>query len=158
MSRELAIIDELRCEALGPPPTKVLELLDELEGLILRDTLWPLQARVAAEEVFGGAIHNPRSRTHGSLDRRIRHALKVWRHRYGLNGPQLVYAGDVLAAAIRRGASDAGTRDDMKYPFVLKRLDQAVNHEVVHAGMQKRSGFVRVGSVADMLAEGAPTT
>lgn len=141
MSRELDIIDALRDKLLLAPDAETL--LDELEELVKKDVLWPQPVREAAAEVFGGGVHNPRSRVHGSLDRRIRHALKVWRQRYGLNAEQLIYAGDLLAWCIRIGAKGAST-DEQKYKFVLGRLGAVVNKEEVHAGMQRRAGYVAV--------------
>ncbi len=117
------------------------EAYDKLNRLVGSDVLWPLAARVAAEAAFGGGIHNPRGRVHKSLDRRIQHALRVWRSRYGLNPAQLIYAGEVLAWAIRRGASGLASGDARLYPFVLKQLERVVNDDTVHQGFKRRSEY-----------------
>lgn len=122
----------------------IIELTEAFDGLVKlvgADVLWPLPARDAAERVFGGGIHNPRGRVHKSLDRRIQHALRVWRSRYGLNPSQLVYAGEVLAWAIRRGSEGLAAEDQRRYPFVLKQLERIVNDETVHAGFKRRSEY-----------------
>lgn len=117
----------------------------------MTDELWPLPVREAAEELFGGRIHNPQSRTHKSLDRRIRHALGVWRDRYvGLNAEQLEYAGEVLAWAIRQ--SLAARRADGRYPYALTVLEKVVNHPRVHDGMMRRSGFVKVDVLKELVS------
>jgi len=114
---------------------------DSLQRLVGADILWPLPAREAAQGVFGGGIHNPRGRVHKSLDRRIQHALRVWRSRYGLNPAQLAYAGDVLGWAISKGASGLAADDQRRYPFVLKQLERIVNDEKVHEGFKRRSEY-----------------
>lgn len=108
MSRELEIVDELR--ALFNRWTVALEhygLLVEMEHLLKRLILWPPKTVAAAEEVFGGSIHNPKGKTHGALDRRIQHALRVWAAQHGgtLNDAQLDAADTALAYAIRKHAS-----------------------------------------------------
>jgi len=138
---------------------ELVEAFDSLCKLVGSDVLWPLATRTAAEAVFGGGIHNPRGRVHKSLDRRIQHALRVWRSRYGLNGPQLVYAGDVLAWAIRRGAGGLASDDQRRYPFVLKQLERIVNADEVHQGMKRRSEYTVdvTDQIADLLAEAKST-
>lgn len=120
---------------------ELTEAYDKLVKLVGADVLWPLPAREAAERVFGGGIHNPRGRVHKSLDRRIQHAIRVWRSRYGLNPAQMVYAGDVLAWAIRHGAEGLPPESEKRYPFVLKQLERIVNDETVHAGFKRRSEY-----------------
>lgn len=139
MRTELEILDALRETELSPTQE---ELIEELSAVLKADALWPLQVRDAAEAAFGGGIHNPRGRVHGSIDRRVRHALKVWRNRYSLNPEQMVYAGDVLAWAIRAGAS--GASEQQKYPFVLKKLERVVHDASVHEGFKRRAGLVDV--------------
>jgi hypothetical protein len=129
------------CDRADEIHVELVEAFDSLAKLVGSDVLWPLATRTAAEAVFGGGIHNPRGRVHKSLDRRIQHALRVWRSRYGLNGPQLVYAGDVLAWAIRRGAEGLADDDQRRYPFVLKQLERIVNADEVHQGMKRRSEY-----------------
>ena len=120
---------------------ELIEEFDKLTKFVGSDVLWPLPARDAAEKVFGGGIHNPRGRVHKSLDRRIQHALRVWRSRYGLNPQQLVYAGEVLAWAIRRGSEGLAAEDQRRYPYVLKQLERIVNDETVHEGFKRRSEY-----------------
>ena len=146
MTPELELIASLRETTLSPQQETIV---DELEVMLNKDVLWPLPVREQAEKTFGGAIHNPRARTHKSLDRRIRHAMRVWRHRYGLNPEQMVYAGDVLAWAIRSGYADA-PKEDLRFPFVYKALEKIVNDERVHDGMMRRAGLV---DVRERLAE-----
>lgn len=135
MSRtELEIIEELRTHCSRPSQT---ELLDELEEVLKVSALWPLPVREAAEDALGGGIHNPKGRDHLSIDRRVRHAMKVWRARYGgMNPGQMVYAGEVLAWAIRGG--------DKNRAFIFSRLEKVVHSEQVHAGMRRRAGLVDV--------------
>ncbi len=147
MTPELDLISSLRDTTLSPEQER---LLDELEVILNKDVLWPVPVREAAEKVFGGGIHNHRGKTHGSLDRRVRHALRVWRHRYGLNPEQAIYAGEVLAWAIRNGES-AAPSERFCFPYVYKRLEQLVNDENVHAGMERRAGYVDVSEQLDML-------
>ncbi len=151
MTPELDLVSELRDTTLSPEQER---LLDELEVMLNRHILWPLPVREEAEKVFGGGIHNPRGKTHGSLDRRVRHALNVWRHRYGLNPEQMLYAGEVLAWAIRSGSSEAPT-EQLRFPFVYKRLERLVNDENVHAGMERRAGYVDVSEQLNFLLETA---
>jgi hypothetical protein len=145
MSRtELEILEALRETELVPSQT---ELLDELEEVLKVSALWPLAVREAAQEALGGGIHNPKGRDHQSIDRRVRHAMKVWRARYGgMNPSQMVYAGEVLAWAIRGG--------DKNRAFIFSRLEKVVHSEQVHAGMRRRAGLV---DVTDQLEQvGAP--
>jgi hypothetical protein len=143
MTRELELIGELR-EAWTSDECN--ELLDELEGLVKQEVLWPVEVRVAAVEAFGGAIHNVNGQVHQQLDRRIRHAMRVWKQRYGgLNPAQLEYAGTVLAFAISSAASEAPTRSD-RYAYAYTRLEQMIREEVVHEGMKKRAGLVDVSA------------
>lgn len=146
MTPELDLIASLRETTLSPEQER---LLDELEVLLNKDILWPVPVREEAEKVFGGGIHNPRGRTHGSVDRRVRHAMRVWRHRYGLNPAQMTYAGDVLAWAIRSGAASAPS-EQLKFPYVYKALERVLNDESMHAGMQRRAGLV---DISEQLAE-----
>jgi len=135
MSRtELEILDQFRDTPLLPSQA---ELLDELEEAIKISSLWPLAVREAAQEALGGGVHNPKGRDHQSIDRRVRHAMKVWRARYGgMNPGQMVYAGEVLAWAIRGG--------DKNRAFIFSRLEKVVHSEQVHAGMRRRAGLVDV--------------
>ena len=92
MSRtELEILEQLRETSLLPSQ---IELLDELEEVLKVSSLWPLLVREAAEEALGGGIHNPKGRDHKSIDRRVRHAMKVWRARYGGMNPGHQSGGD----------------------------------------------------------------
>ena len=138
---------------------ELTEAFDSLSKLVGADVLWPLPCREEAERVFGGGIHNPRGRVHKSLDRRIQHALRVWRSRYGLNPAQLVYAGEVLAWAIRRGADGLVGDDQRRYPFVLKQLERIVNDDTVHQGMKRRSEYTVdvTEQIADLLADAKST-
>lgn len=140
MTPELELIDQLRETTLSPEQER---LLDEIEVLLNKDILWPLPVREEAERIFGGAIHNSNGRTHKSLDRRIRHALRVWRHRYGMNPEQHTYAGDVIAWAIRTGGKDA-PNERLRFPYTFKAIDRLVNDESVHAGMQRRARYAEM--------------
>ena len=135
------------------------EEYDRLVKLVGASVLWPLPARDAAESVFGGGIHNPKGRVHKSLDRRIQHALRVWTSRYGLNPQQAVYAGEVLAWAIRKGADGLASDSEKRYPFVLKQLERIVNDESVHEGMKRRSEYtVDVTAQVDALVREKTST
>lgn len=104
--------------------------------------LWPEQVFDAAREVFGDVVYGE-GRVRKALNRRIHFAMDVWNEKYGpLNLEQEQYAAEVLAAAIRSAARDAHRDPRKLYPFVYKRLLDAVNHETVHDGFQKRSGAV----------------
>ncbi len=149
MTPELELLEALRETTLSPTQE---ELLDALERTLKADALWPLPVRETAEAIFGGGIHNPKGRDHGSLDRRVRHAMKVWRNRYHMNPAQMVYAGDVLARAMQAGARDAGSDTSKKRAYVFKRLEQAVNHDGVHTGFKARSGHVNVTAQLEAIA------
>jgi hypothetical protein len=139
---ETEIIDQLRETPLLPSQT---ELLDELEEVMKVSSLWPLAVREAAEEALGGGIHNPKGRDHLSIDRRVRHAMKVFRARYGgLNPSQAVYAGEVLAWAIRGGGGNRA--------FIFSRLEKCVHLEEVHAGFRRRAGLVDVSAQLEEVA------
>ena len=140
MTPELELVSSLRDTTLTPEQER---LLDELEVMLNKDILWPLPVRDEAFKVFGGGIHNPRGKTHGSIDRRVRHAMRVWRHRYGLNTDQMVYAGEVLAWAIRSGSASAPS-EALRFPYVYKALEHVLNDESMHAGMQRRAGLIDV--------------
>jgi hypothetical protein len=99
--------------------------------------LWPAAIFDAAKSVFGPSIFNAQGRTYKALDRRIRHCLNVWDEKYELNAEQLEYADKVICRAILSAASG-----DNKYALALHQLEQAVNHEVVHAGFKARAGEV----------------
>lgn len=134
---ELEIIEALRDTTLSPTQE---ELLNDLERILKADALWPLPVREAAEKALGGGIHNPRGRDHQSIDRRVRHALKVWRNRYAMNPAQMVYAGEVLAWAINDGARMAGN----VRPFIFAGLEKVVHNDLVHEGFVRRAVLVNV--------------
>jgi hypothetical protein len=114
-------------------------LLDELEEELGVKYL-PQQTFDAAEELFGGSIFNPESRTYRSLSRRAQHALRVWSERYGpFNQSQAEYADSVLAAALRSAARDAAGDRSKLFRFAQARIGGMVNHETVHAGFLKRA-------------------
>lgn len=111
--------------------------------------LWPLLVREAAEEVFGGSIHNVSGRTHKALDLRVQHAFSVWSQRYVMNPEQHNYAGIVLAWAIKRGHVSG-----KPFPYQLKaisnEMERVVNSPDVHAGFKRRAALV---DVREQLAE-----
>lgn len=114
--------------------------------------LWPLLVREAAEEAFGGSVHNPDGRTFKHLDRLIQHAYGVWERRYQLNPKQMQYAEVVLAWAIRKGHNP-----DKPYPYNLKaignELERVVNDMRAHEGFKRRSELVDVRvALAEALA------
>lgn len=121
---------------------------EELTLRLAPTNYWPLHTHAAAVAAFGPAIHNTASRTFRSLDRRLQHALRVWREKYGpLNPAQEQYADSVLARCIEVGKADALGDAKKLYPFVQVRIAQAVGHESVHAGFERRSVRVDVSSV-----------
>lgn len=155
-------------EKTAADPATVKELLDGIERVCgedgdelirrLRDELrvhiWPAPVFDVCVEVFGGSMYNVGSKLRLALDRKIGHAQTVWNRKYGpLNPAQEQYLSSVLCGAIRSGHADhsgavtSGDRVRAVVPFVLAKLDKVVNHEIVHAGFQKRQ------VVVDMRAE-----
>lgn len=105
------------------------------------DRLWPEDVFAAALEVFGNAVYG-NGKVRKALSRRISFAYAVWNDKYGpLSPEQEEYAAEVLAAAIRSGGKAA--KGAAPYALVYSRLLDAVNHETVHGGFQKRSGAVQ---------------
>ncbi|MBA2726495.1 MAG: hypothetical protein H0U53_10935 [Actinobacteria bacterium] len=113
-------------------------LLADLEVKLLRDLLWPSDVMAAAVEVFGAAVYNPKGKTHKALDLCIRHAIRVWRSRYGLNAAQHMYAEVVMAHSIRASARKAPAVKN-RYGYVQAGLRRLVNDEKVHDGMARRA-------------------
>lgn len=110
----------------------------------LRDELgigfWPEETFAAALAGFGEPVYNRAGRTYKSLDRRIRHALRVWDEKYGpLNVDQAAYADELLAAAITRGVKDAGPDRQKRYQYAQANIGRAINHEVVDGGFKRRA-------------------
>lgn len=139
----------------------VAEILDALEAEVTEDgfllvaklreelkvDFWPEATFEAAKACFGPAVYARSSRTYKSLDRRIRHALRVWAEKCGgsLGPEQAAYADSVLAAAIRRGEREAGRDEGKRYSFVQANIARSVNHERVDAGLKARAaGLVDV--------------
>lgn len=116
-----------------------LILLEKLRGELEAD-YWPGATFEAAKACFGPAVYARTGRTYKSLDRRIRHALRVWAEKYGpLTPDQEGYADRVLAAAIKDGEVKAGRDGGKRYAFVQANIGRVVNHEVVDAGFKKRA-------------------
>lgn len=106
---------------------------------------WPEQTFAAALDVFGGAVYAETGKTRKNLDRRIRHALRVWREKYGpLNPKQEEYADLVLAFAIKKGGELARTMDGTVYAHVQSQIARSVNHETAHEGFKRRAELVNV--------------
>lgn len=142
MTTELEIIEALRDTTLSPTQE---ELLNELERVLKSDALWPLPVREAAQEALGGGIHNPNGRDHKSIDRRVRHALKVWRNRYAMNPEQMIYAGEILAWAIKNGSAQA-TSSTHARAFIFANLERVVHDDRAHQGFVRRAGLIDVSS------------
>jgi len=127
-------------------------LLDKLEAELGLEYL-PAKTFAAAEELFGGAIFNPTSRTFQSLSRRVQHALRVWAEKYGpLTQEQAEYADDVLAASLRKAARDAAGDRSKLFRFAQATIARSVNHEIVDQGFKRRAGLVDVGNVLEGVA------
>lgn len=130
----------------------VAELISDLEAEVTADgaillaelrkqlvDFWPPATFAAALEVFGPSVHALNGRTRKNLDRRIGHALRVWREKYGpLTPDQEQYADAVLAASLRAGL--AAPNANQRYAYAQAQIARAVNHERVHAGFQSRAG------------------
>jgi hypothetical protein len=69
-----------------------------------------------------------------------------------MNPRQMIYAGDVLAAAILSGMRDSGGRSDLLRAYVFKRMEACVHHDIVDAGFRKRAELVDVRSQMEALA------
>lgn len=125
----------LRDVSLDALKAMVVDAEDELARRGRSEVLWPPLVFEAAVRSFGGAIYSgAKSKSFRALDRRVRHALRVWKDKYGpLNPAQEEYAARVLAGAID------SKRGENTHAFVLTRLDRAVNHETVHAGFASRA-------------------
>jgi hypothetical protein len=146
----------------------VAELLTALEAEVtadgeillakLRDELnldyWPERTFAAARACFGEGVYNRAGRTYKALDRRVRHALRVWDEKYGpLNAEQAAYADEVLARAIQRGETDAGQDRAKRYRFVQATIGRAVNHEVIDAGFKRRATVEQMVDITAELAD-----
>ncbi len=116
---------------------------------------WPPGVFEEAMKVFGPSLQNEGGRTRKTLNGKIEWCLREWGKRYGdpLNVDQLEYAGRVLVRAIQVGFREAGGAPTV-YPFVYATIDRMRNHEIVHAGMKQRAGFVPTGDVHAMIREG----
>ena len=123
---------------------RAAELLEQLEQELGVQYL-PNETFAVAEELFGGSIYNPESRTHKSLSRRVQHALRIWAEKYGpLSASQALYADSVLAAALRSAARDAAGDRGKLFQYAQAQIGRMVNHERVHAGFLQRAELVRV--------------
>lgn len=143
----LQILGDLRCYLEAENQDSLVEMVDALERELGLEYL-PQKTFAAAEEIFGGSIYNPTSRTFQSLSRRVQHALRVWAEKYGpLTQEQAEYADDVLAAALRKAARDAGGDRSKLFRFAQATIARSVNHEVVDQGFKRRAGLVDVGDV-----------
>ena len=116
-------------------------LLGELEKVLNIERSWlPEQTFEAAVSILGAQLYQPDSRTRKTLARRVNHAFKVWREKYGsLNADQEGYADDVLASCILRSESA-----DRPIAAALYNIDQVINHERVHEGFKRRGGLKEV--------------
>lgn len=129
------ILNALEAEVTADGEILLAKLREEI-GL----DFWPEQTFQAAKAAFGPAVYNRVGRTYQSLDRRIRHALRVWDEKYGpLNPAQEAYADRLLARAIEKGEQEAGQDRGKRYAFVQSRIGQLVNHETVDAGFKNRA-------------------
>ena len=136
----LEIITDLRAEVTEDGHILLDKLMEALGVQYL-----PQKTFDTAEELFGGSIYNPESRTFRSLSRRVQHALRVWSERYGpFTQEQADYADSVLAAALRSAARDAAGNRSKLFRFAQAQIGRMVNHETVHAGFLKRQQLVRV--------------
>lgn len=161
MATELELIDSLRETTLSPAQETIV---DELETLLKQDVLWHDVVREAAQAAFGGQIHNPNSTQHKQIDRRVRHLMRVWRSRYEMNYEQHVYAGALMAWALKKGRDDGQARlreargeaakkaaAKCLFSFPLKELESLCNAPQVHAGMMRRA--TPLVDVSEQLAE-----
>lgn len=130
------ILSALEHEVTADGEILLAKLRDELEA-----DYWPERTFDAAKSAFGPAVYARSSRTYRNLDRRIRHALRVWDAKYGpLSAEQEAYADAVLCSAVARGAKRAGRDRSKLYSFVQAEIGRSVNHERVDAGFKARRG------------------
>ena len=123
-------------------PEEKHEWLDRIESE-LELSFWPDEVFAAAEAAFGRCVYARTGRTYQSLDRRIRHALRVWDEKYGpLNPAQNEYAATLLVHAIEKGAREAAGDRSKLYPFVQAGIGRLVNHERVDEGFKARAQTV----------------
>lgn len=131
----------------------VANYLDEIEsGLTEAGWLWPPGVMDAAISVFGPPVQNVHGRTYKAMDKRVRHACKVWGDRWmGLIGiEQWEYAGAVLSYTIIKAYGEAQTGPS-KFPYVYRALESVVHNDKVHLGFEKRRPKIDTINIADLL-------
>lgn len=111
-------------------------LRDELDGTFIPDGAFE-----AARELFGDQLYNAKARTYRALERRCRHALRVWNDKYGpvLSSEQEAYADELLTWAIRDGHARAAAAGARPLQYVQASIGRLVNHERVDAGFKSRA-------------------
>lgn len=116
------------------------ELLTRLKEAVGFE-VWPEKTFAAAQEAFGRGVYADNGRTRKNLDRRIRHARRVWWDKYGPFTPdQELYIDVVLSSAIRSGQRDAAAgKGGTIYANVQAQITRMVNHERVHEGFLSRA-------------------
>ncbi len=140
-------LQTFKSEALGekePPLLEAFAALHELEARAHEredDFVWPVRVKDAALGLYGTLG----DRDYKALDRRIRHAWRLWDDDYGpLSPEQAEYATDVLCSAFQ-GLADV----DNPRPFVYARLDGRLYDQRVRDGFVRRAGGpVELRSVA----------
>lgn len=121
---------------------KALDYLDDIENA-MREAgwMWPPGVMEIALDTFGASVQNIHGRTYKALDRRIRHACKVWGDRYrGLESEELWdYAGQCLVYSIRRGFKAYSQHKGVSvYPYVYKSMERVVHDDNVASGFKRR--------------------
>jgi hypothetical protein len=101
---------------------------------------WPEAAWEAAFDIWGAALYNDNWRTRKALDRRVLHAVRVWRDQHGpLTVAQEAYMGEVLAWCFRSASKDAAGERKNLSRYAIKNISWMVNHERVQEGFVRRS-------------------
>jgi hypothetical protein len=112
--------------------------------------LWPTDFRRAVTAAFGEKIDN---KTYDVVNRRVEHALKVWRGRYAMTPEQSVYAWTLLTFSVKLGDNSARhyiEQGGVKSPWVYKRrviaesLEGVVHNTAAHEGFKRRAGYINV--------------
>ena len=146
----LDLIDELEADEIEGQ----LDVLNQMRALLGEPfPLWPQDVLDCVATVVSPSAYNPASQTYKGLDKRVMHTLAVWKDKYSpWNAAQEEYASAILCAAITKAGLEAGENRRKLYGFIHSNIGYATNHEMVHAGFQKRRAPLVGVDVAALVA------